>query len=137
MAAGASEINEGIKERIRSLIGEDKGKKQGGINQKALADAIGIPEGTLSGWLSKEARRIPADVIIAICKFYGVSPVWLLTGDEESARCSLSGPVLALVAAVDGLSDFQVGQVVGYADALRAEMANKKEALTSSDTKAI
>lgn len=112
MATGVSEINDGIKKRICSLLGKDKGKKQSDVNQKALSKAIGVPEGTLSGWLKKETRRIPADIIIAICKFYGVSPVWLLSGDEDESVSGLSGQEVELLGMFRDLPNDAIREMV-------------------------
>lgn len=75
-------MNNKINERISLLLKSEKNKKNSKYNQKALASAINVPEGTLSGWLLK-GRVVPAVHISAICEFFGASINWLLTGEGE------------------------------------------------------
>lgn len=56
--------------------------KESGKTAKALSQATGIPESTISNWKNKN-RDIPSDYIIPICEFLGISCEYLLTGNEE------------------------------------------------------
>ena len=66
-----------LNKRIAYLLDGEKNKKNSDRNQKALADAIGVPDGTLSRWLLKD-RDIPAKHLPVIADFFGVSTDYLL-----------------------------------------------------------
>ena len=68
-----------INARIHNLISEDKKK----YSQKGMSAYTGIPESTISNWLKMD-RDIPADKIIPISEYLGVSYEYLLTGEEKS-----------------------------------------------------
>ena len=58
---------------------------------KALSRATGIPESTISNWRTKN-RDIPADYIIPICEFLGITCEYLLTGNEAKRYPYASDP---------------------------------------------
>lgn len=74
------------KERLKNIIKTQLVNL--GLRQKDLADAIGVPVSTLSGWLRFD-RDIPAQYIPGIAKCLDRPILYLLTGelsdDQESA----------------------------------------------------
>ena len=65
-----------IGERIEAAL-ERTGKKQA-----ELARFLNTKQSTISGW-TREGRVPAADRILPICEFLQVSPIWLLTGENE------------------------------------------------------
>ena len=66
-------------ENISRLLASDKKR----FSQKELAESIGVPHTTVNGWL-KNGRDVPADLIIPICGYFGISIESLLTGSSHS-----------------------------------------------------
>ena len=65
-----------IGERIKEI------RKQTGKTQQAFADAIGLKRNTIANYEIGQVH--PSDRTIAdICRVFGVSEVWLRTGDGE------------------------------------------------------
>lgn len=67
-----------LKERLRDTI--QIRLHTMGLRQKDLADAIGVPVSTLSGWL-RLGRDIPAQYVLGIADCLECTPMYLLTGD--------------------------------------------------------
>ena len=65
-------------ERLSELI------RNKGIQQKALAEAIGVSPSSLNGWLTKR-RDPPVEYINAICVFLGMTPNELLEFDVSAS----------------------------------------------------
>lgn len=60
-----------MKDRLKSL------RKEKGINQKAVAEAIGITTSAYSNY--EQGTREPSlEILVALCKFYEVSADYLL-----------------------------------------------------------
>lgn len=68
-------------ERLRSLMNERD------IRQIDLTRAIGAPRQTVSRWLSDMVPR--AESVSKIAEYFGVSPQWLLGGDDGSGSVSI------------------------------------------------
>ena len=56
--------------------------EQNGITQAALAQALGWTKSTLN-YTILNRKPFAADDILPIAKFLNVSPMWLLTGEEQ------------------------------------------------------
>ncbi len=52
-----------------------------GVSQKDFCQSTGIPKQTISGWKSRKTDP-PSSLIITISKYFGVTPGYLLTGEE-------------------------------------------------------
>ena len=57
-------------------------RDQNGITQAALANALGVTKSTLN-YTFINKKDFAAEDILPIAKFLKVSPMWLLTGEEE------------------------------------------------------
>jgi len=75
-----------IGKRVFLLLGEKR------ISQTKLAEATGIPVGTISNW-NKKSTNPSADKISVIAGFFGVSTEWLLTGEEKNASSTIAGDI--------------------------------------------
>lgn len=53
-----------------------------GLTQVALAEAIGYTTSTLN-YVFKNGKEFGADSVMKIAAFFGKSPIWVLTGEEE------------------------------------------------------
>lgn len=71
-----SSKNEHIIMRIKDLFANNNS-----LTQKDLALYLQKAPSTISQWL-KQGREIPAECIAPICKFFGCSINWLLTGTD-------------------------------------------------------
>ena len=67
-----------ISERVLELS-QDKN-----FSQRDIATCIGVTQGTVQKWLSKN-RPFSAEYILPLSELFGVSPLFLLTGKEEPA----------------------------------------------------
>jgi transcriptional regulator with XRE-family HTH domain len=65
-------------------------RKQAGLSQAALAEAVGIPQRTVS-FYEREASAMPLTLVPALAKVLGVSKEELL-GINEGAQRSKRGP---------------------------------------------
>lgn len=86
-----------INERVLSIIKENKK-----LTQKEMAKNIGFPYSTVNNWL-KLGNPIPADAIIPISEFLGVSCDYLLGGEdrkENSGHSSEDQEWLSLIHAL-------------------------------------
>lgn len=61
--------------------------RENGLKQKDLAEYLHTKPSTVNGWKA-ENRNPSSDMIIPICEFLSVSPVFLLTGKQEEDPCS-------------------------------------------------
>ena len=59
--------------------------KTTGRTQADLARYLKTSPSTVKGWI-REGRVPAADVILPICDFLGVSPIWMLSDDESAIR---------------------------------------------------
>ena len=93
-----------LKERLRDTI--QIRLHTMGLRQKDLADAIGVPVSTLSGWL-RLGRDIPAQYIIGIAECLECTPMYLLTGDitQQIEPASLLPQKKEDADAIRGISD--------------------------------
>ena len=66
-----------ICQRIFDRMGQDKARL------RALAASINVAPSTVTSWKSRGSDP-PAKYIVAIASFLGVSPMWLLTGEDAS-----------------------------------------------------
>lgn len=67
-----------ISARIFTKMGQDKS------HLRALATAIGVAPSTVTSWKVRDSDP-PAKYIVPIATFLQVSPLWLLTGSDESS----------------------------------------------------
>lgn len=65
--------------------------KEKGLKQKDLAEYLHTGSSTVNGWKS-ENRNPSSDMIIPICEFLSVSPIFLLTGEEDNPYTDVSPP---------------------------------------------
>lgn len=65
--------------RIFERMGQDKS------HLRALAHKLSIAPSTVTSWKTRGSDP-PAKYIVAIADFLGVSPLWLLTGEDNSDR---------------------------------------------------
>lgn len=77
--------NNSLGERIKLAASIKDGMK--GI--KGLAQEIDVPRSTFQGWLA-DTTEPKASQILAICKATGVSPVWLLTGEDPAQDAKIA-----------------------------------------------
>ncbi len=66
-----------VNDRVLEIINSRKG-----LTQKSLGDALGLPSSSVSNWL-KTGHAIPTKYIIPIAEYLCVSPMYLLTGEDE------------------------------------------------------
>ncbi|MGM9581826.1 MAG: helix-turn-helix domain-containing protein [Anaerovibrio sp.] len=66
-----------ICQRIFERMGQDNARL------RALAASINVAPSTVTSWKSRGSDP-PAKYIVAIAAFLGVSPMWLLTGENET-----------------------------------------------------
>ena len=98
--------------RLNSLL-EGRRKKANPTSQKALAQAVGVKEGTLSVWL-KDNKPFPSDYIVPICSYLKVSPTWLLTGveqEEEEINLPLTADAIQVATDYDLLDAYGKAEV--------------------------
>ena len=65
--------------RIFERMGQDKS------HLRALAHKLSIAPSTVTSWKTRGSDP-PAKYIVAIADFLGVSPLWLLTGEDNSDK---------------------------------------------------
>lgn len=63
-------------QRVGEVLAEKK------IQQKALAEAIGVPNTTLHTWLHR-GGDFPASYVDAMAKHLGVNPLWIINGQDS------------------------------------------------------
>lgn len=88
---------------------QDELKKRN-FTQKELANHLSIATSTINNWI-KLNRSVPAEHIIPICEFLGVTPYYLLTGKEKESCDNI--PERELLENYRKLSDFEKGEVLG------------------------
>lgn len=86
-----------------------------GLNQHSVAKALGIPYTTLNGWRD-ENRNPSCNYIIPVCEYLGVTPQYLLTGEEDTkVDLSLSPTEKKLVGYYRQLPENLQLRLIGYA----------------------
>lgn len=65
-----------ISQRLANVIYEKK------LQKKLVAQAIGVPNTTLGSWVNR-GGDFPVSYLIPLAEAVGVSPLYLLTGQEE------------------------------------------------------
>lgn len=53
-----------------------------GVRKAVLAEKIGVPQSTMQTWIARD-EDFPARFVVPISRILGVSPVYLLTGEES------------------------------------------------------
>ncbi len=66
-----------MKDRLKQIINSLN------INQKTLAEAIGLKPSTISDFLNGRFKTISSETIRQLYELYRVNPIWLLTGEGE------------------------------------------------------
>lgn len=61
-------------------------RKQIGLTQKEVADAVGVSEATVSRWESGEIANMRRDRIAALAKILGCSTDFVMTGNSEEPK---------------------------------------------------
>lgn len=61
-------------------------RKQIGLTQKEVADAVGVSEATVSRWESGEIANMRRDRIAALAKILGCSTDFVMTGNSEGPK---------------------------------------------------
>ena len=109
-----------IGERVIAILEEKD------VKQKALADFLNTKPSTIHGWKA-EGRNPSSEIIIPICEFLGVSPEYLLTGNESvSSIYNDTDPHFTeLKDLYYRLPDRQQGELIGYAKRMVEEIAAK------------
>lgn len=67
----------GIADVVRELLNDDKSK-----TQKELGHLAKVEPATVCNWL-KGVGKVPADAVIPWSEYFGVHPMFLLTGEEQ------------------------------------------------------
>lgn len=111
-----------ISQNLQSIIRQHK------LTQKELAENLGVPKSTVNNWI-KLNRSIPAEQIIPICEFLGVSPYYLLTGEEPKHTNHLSKDQQELLDKYEKLTEREQGRILGRID----QMLETIEKDTSKD----
>jgi len=96
-------------------------RKQAGLSQAALAEAVGIPQRTIS-FYEREAEAIPSTLVPALAKVLGVSMEELL-GINDSGQRTKRGPRSQLerqLEAVATLPRHQQQKILAVVEALIA-----------------
>lgn len=65
-----------------------------GMNQKQLADAVGVKPPSVNGWLSEKAKFLRGENLLRAAQVLGVSENWLATG-QGRMRVEFSGSTKA------------------------------------------
>ena len=63
-------------------------RKQAGLTQEQLGEALGVSRQAVSKWESGQANP-DVGYIIRMCELFGLSADWLLTGKEEPGAQSV------------------------------------------------
>lgn len=69
-----------IAERLRSLIGRDYSRLD------AFATDLGVSVVDLKASIDEQSPQPTLQVIIAMVRWYGVDPTWIVTGEYDAAR---------------------------------------------------
>ncbi len=72
--------------RISAIRGQSK------QTQKSFSDSVGISLRALQNY-EKGERKIPADLLITICRMYDVDPYWVMEGPGTIPRKSRAGSI--------------------------------------------
>jgi transcriptional regulator with XRE-family HTH domain len=54
-----------------------------GLNQKKIADIVGVTNAAVSKWESNGGQSMSAIVAMRLARFMGVNPFWLVFGEGE------------------------------------------------------
>jgi transcriptional regulator with XRE-family HTH domain len=54
-----------------------------GLNQKNIADIVGVTNAAVSKWESNGGQSMSAIVAMRLARFMGVNPFWLVCGEGE------------------------------------------------------
>lgn len=100
-----------ISQNVKSLLTQKK------LTQKDLSVHLGIGSSTVNNWLKLD-RSIPAEFIIPICEFVGVSPYFLLTGNEKNSPANLSEDEVELLKYYKQLPEKEKIRLVSRAEAI-------------------
>ncbi|WP_167066173.1 XRE family transcriptional regulator [Burkholderia sp. Ax-1719] len=63
-----------LADRLRAAL------EEAGMNQSALARAVGVSRGAVSLWLTSQTGNLAGDNLVKVAAVLRVSPVWLATG---------------------------------------------------------
>ncbi|MBP3653192.1 MAG: helix-turn-helix transcriptional regulator, partial [Clostridia bacterium] len=80
--------------------------KDKNFSQRDIATCIGVTQGTVQKWLAKN-RPFSAEYILPLSELFGVSPLFLLTGEEEPA-------VAKATAGSEAMNDVECGLLEGF-----------------------
>lgn len=89
--------------------------KRKNLNQRTVAIALGIPYSTLNGWRHPD-RNPSCDYIIPLCEYLGVTPQYILTGEETAnTNFTLSHDEKKLIGYYRQLPESMQLRLLGYA----------------------
>ena len=97
-------------------------RKQAGLSQAALAEAVGIPQRTIS-FYEREAEAIPSTLVPALAKKLGVSMEELL-GINDGAQRSKRGPKSQLERQLEAVATVPRQQQQKILDVVEAMIAH-------------
>lgn len=107
-----------MKEPNNESIGDRIAKVRGSVSRDAFAPTVGVSKSTLQRYEIGE-REPDASFLIAMHEHYGVSPLWLLTGegpikvkdttDESSGRISATEIALIVRDVTDQFDAYGIG----------------------------
>lgn len=74
-----------VADRLAQLRREKSAREKRDLDQKELADVIGVTPETYSRYENAK-RRVPDEAILALAEFYGVSPAFIRYGIRDTIR---------------------------------------------------
>lgn len=92
-------MNGTLADRLRKAMAEAN------INQKQLADSVGVRPPSVNGWLSEKAKFLRGENLLRAAKVLGVSQLWLAEGKGPMRMDDPTGNVVALRKTPDTVSE--------------------------------
>ena len=99
-------------------------RKQAGLSQAALAEAVGIPQRTIS-FYEREAAAIPSTLVPSLAKVLGVSTEEIL-GINDSAQRAKRGPKSQLERQLEAIAALPRQQQQKILDVVEAMIAHQR-----------
>lgn len=77
-------------------------RDRAGMTNTDIAKACKVKPASVTGWMTGDTVNIEAQNLLAACRLLGVSPFWVMLGDESEAQAGISMlPASLTVAALD------------------------------------
>jgi phage repressor protein C with HTH and peptisase S24 domain len=113
-------MNSGVVSRLRSLVAQEWG------DISRYADRLGIPQSTLSTYLTGAARP-PVDLLLKVAELEGVTSTWLLSGRSPKRKADAVPRELSRYLTEQGLDDEVQQTVAGYLEQLTTSQKGMPE----------